>query len=752
MPDDYPNKRRRGKERVRVTRACDACKRKKLRCSGTLPCSLCLRSGADCEYNAEYTRGKKTDIPLLDQRELVSPKSPSTTRGQSLPNANLRALDSGQPLSERSVFSTDERSLPASASPIQIQVRTADHDGSSFNLDLGSTQEISNSRLPNPHLAALQGEEHGAVSSRTSPERDQTDLEGHYVGPSSGVSFLLRVQKRIHENVTVFSNGPIFNFGDAPLPRHDPHFLVLPPKDEAMVLVRRYFDFAFPTHRFLHQSTVEGWLESFYSNVHDPENTMSQAIKALLLMVMAQGKQYLAEQDSSVAQSVKSNVYFAASENHLLSETGSVSLASIQARLAQCFYLLSESRVNHCWSLFGTTGRLALAIGLHRRWRREAINDHVESECRKRVFWCAYSLDIYLSAALGRPKIFHDEDIDQHLPTCASDSQITRSAILPNLSHGQNIMLAPVFHAKLVRVISGILKDLYGLQQKNVEAQTVIAQKYGAELADWRSGIGPFLETPNIELLQATYQRQYNVLNFAFAHAEILLYRPFLLRNLASLGRRSGPKHSQLQQDIQANVERCLHAASRIVGLFKELCRSKKMYRFFWFTHYYVFCAIVILYVYVIQSRSSPAKGLLQYLQTGEEAQSELAKCGAQASFPQRYVVVLEELRKEAMRLMEQSSARTENGDSVQEYHGEAGKPDTETAFSHPAVHDPTHTDTFNNELGDPSSAGWITNFAQDHSPASYLADMTGWGEFDSLVLTGLGELSHIFPDNDDQF
>ena len=106
-------------------------------------------------------------------------------------------------------------------------------------------------------------------------------------------------------------------------------------------------------------------------------------------------------------------MYFAASENHLLKETGSVRLASIQARLAQCFYLLSESRVNHCWSLFGTTGRLALAIGLHRRWRREAISDHIESECRKRVFWCAYSLDIYLSAALGRPKIFHDEDIDQ---------------------------------------------------------------------------------------------------------------------------------------------------------------------------------------------------------------------------------------------------------------------------------------------------------------------------------------------------
>ncbi|KAJ5332179.1 uncharacterized protein N7506_005962 [Penicillium brevicompactum] len=674
-------------------------------------------------------------------------------RRQSVPNTTTRALGSVQQSSGRSVISTEERSLPATASPVATLARATDNEEQAYGLDLHPTQALSESRLPNPHLAALQrGEEIEAVSSRTSPERDQTDLEGHYVGPSSGVSFLLRVQKRIHENVAIFSNEPIFNFGDAPLPRHDPHFLVLPPKDEARVLVNRYFDFAFPTHRFLHQASVETWLESFYSDVHGSDETLSQAVKALLLMVMAQGKQYLAKQNPPVAQSVKSNVYFAASENHLLSETGSVRLASIQARLAQCFYLLSESRVNHCWSLFGTTGRLALAIGLHRRWRREAISDHVENECRKRVFWCAYSLDVYLSAALGRPKIFHDEDIDQDLPACASDSQIVKSTILPNVSQGQNIMLAPVFHAKLVRIISGILKDLYGLQQKNVETQTEIALKYGADLADWRSGIAPFLQTPNIELLQATYQRQYNVLNFAFAHAEILLYRPFLLRNLACLGRRSGPKNSQLQEDIQMNIEKCLHAASRIAGLFKELCRSRRMYRFFWFTHYYVFCAIVILYVFVIQNRSSPREDLVHYLQMGEEAQNELSNCGTQASFPQRYVVVLEELRKEAMRLTEQSSAMTRNRDGLQESHRVTEKADLDTILPHETVLDTdTYNNTLDNELGESEPADWMTNFAQDPSPASYLADMTGWGEFDSLVLTGLGELSHIFPENGSQ-
>lgn len=166
-----------------------------------------------------------------------------------------------------------------------------------------------------------------------------------------------------------------------------------------------------------------------------------------------------------------------------------------------------------------------------------------------------------------------------------------------------------------------------------------------------------------------------------------------------------------------------------------------------------MFCAIVILYVYVIQKRSTPERDLLHYLQMGEEAQDELAKCGTQASFPQRYVVVLEELRKEAIRLTGQSSVITRNGDGLQESHRGTDKADLDTILPHEtALGTGTYNDAFGNELGESNSADWITNFAQDPSPASYLADMTGWGEFDSLVLTGLGELSHIFPDNGSQY
>lgn len=423
-------------------------------------------------------------------------------------------------------------------------------------------------------------------SSRNSPEPHQTDMEGHYVGPSSGVSFLIRVQKRLHQNIAFSPNTTIFSFGDAPLPKYDASFLVLPTKEEAKALVNRYFDFGFPTHRFLHQQQTEGWLENLYGGLQDPQGVGPGAreVRAVLLMVFLQAKQYLPKTESALGASVNSAVYFGASEHHLAAETGPVRLTSVQARLAQCFYLLSQSRINHCWSLFGTTARLAIAIGLHRKRRREhslGVDDFVDQECRKRVFWCAYSLDNYLSAALGRPRMFHDNEIDQELPAIANDSQIKTNAILPATSSAQSIMLAPVYHAKLSKIISGILRDLYGIQRTTLQSQMSAAAKYGTELSQWRKKLSAFLDLPSIDMLITLYQRQYNVLNLAFSHAQILLYRPFVLKNFAVLASTS-KRNEKLHGIINENVQSCLNAAMKIVGIVRDLCEHGKMYHAFW--------------------------------------------------------------------------------------------------------------------------------------------------------------------------
>jgi hypothetical protein len=135
-------------------------------------------------------------------------------------------------------------------------------------------------------------------SSRNSPAPSQTDLQDHYVGPSSGVSFLLRVQKRLHKVVSLSPRSSIFTFGDTPLPDFDLSFFVLPPKEYARALIARYFDFAVPTHRFLHRPSIDGYLEELYSNLGGLRDGKGERGKrALLFMVFAQAQEYMPDDD-----------------------------------------------------------------------------------------------------------------------------------------------------------------------------------------------------------------------------------------------------------------------------------------------------------------------------------------------------------------------------------------------------------------------------------------------------------------------
>jgi hypothetical protein len=130
-------------------------------------------------------------------------------------------------------------------------------------------------------------------SMRNSLEPESQTTEGQYIGPASGVSFLLRVQRKLPIQSPGHLNSSIFNFGDRPLPGLDASFVILPPKPLAESMLKRYFDFAATTHRFLHRPSMEAWLEELYETdgaMRSQEAARSR--KALLFMIFAHSNNY----------------------------------------------------------------------------------------------------------------------------------------------------------------------------------------------------------------------------------------------------------------------------------------------------------------------------------------------------------------------------------------------------------------------------------------------------------------------------
>lgn len=233
--------------------------RRKIKCNGTQPCAFCVRAKDKCTFATAYCRGR---LPSIIPAFGYDP-------------GDSTVLSTGQ-LAASTNSSSSTQSYPI------ILPRT----------------ELSTS-----DSGVLQSQENLPVANefpRHSPEPHQPEMQGQYIGPASGVSFLLRIQNRLRQAISISKASSIFTFGDAPLqvPESDPSFCMMLPRADAQRLVDRYFDFAMPTYRFLHRPTLQSYFDEFYDTLGIMEDTQNASAKiALLFMVFAQARVYMPDND-----------------------------------------------------------------------------------------------------------------------------------------------------------------------------------------------------------------------------------------------------------------------------------------------------------------------------------------------------------------------------------------------------------------------------------------------------------------------
>jgi hypothetical protein len=179
---------------------------------------------------------------------------------------------------------------------------------------------------------------------------------------------------------------------------------------------------------------------------------------------------------------------------------------------------------------------------------------------------------------------------------------------------------------------------------------------------------------------------------------------------------------------------------------------------------------VVVLYVYTIQRHGDAPSTWQEYFAAAEKCQAQLSSLkGEKDSFAQRYSIVLEELRLEAVKQTKrQPSSSTNNAATDADRERE-----TEVAHTILRLGDKSHLDSYTIPPDTPPNTGSIADsgslplnipqhqlgpvfdtfnsiqqlsgdnfgFPTGTSPASFTGDATGWGEFDSFVTAGIGGL-----------
>ncbi|KAJ5164128.1 uncharacterized protein N7500_005958 [Penicillium coprophilum] len=620
--------------RQKITRACDSCKVKKTRCTGTLPCTRCTRLSLPCKYNAAYSRGLPPD-------PLPASPSPLTPTGRALQDMDRQT----------------------STSP---NLQGNDRDS-----------VVTDNLLPNKN------QHQHVISTRNSPEPGSTDFEGNYLGPASGVSFINRVWSRLHQDETTHypdelqnessRNTAVFMFGDKPYSNSQEAEFTLPSLEKALELVGIYFDYSMVTYRFVHRGNVEAWTRQVYQNniglSNLPVGNMV-ARTAIVLIIIAVSTLYVEMRPGGMhggqGERLESERWYAASKYMSSLESGPPRLETIQARLGQCLYLLSSSRANECWYSFGTTMQIVTALGLHRKQPAKVSNNrcsYLELELRKRIFWSVYTLDKYLSIMFGRPRLLHDEDIDQELPNETNDEDLLEEDPTRRTGSTDSMMIASILHYRLGRILGDISRQLYSINTLPRDSPLETAIRLTAELEKWKETAPPLFNSVHPTSLIPPLCRQSQVLQLAYSHAMIHVTRSFLLNDFTDLSRRPTVPHPM----VSPHVQKCIQAAEDIMTIVDGLAHQGVLIQSFWFTHYVGFCAVLVVYIHTIQQHRKSLDGsssasvssvgspddpdkLRQIFSLAESCQQHLAEATRKNCPSRRYGIILEELRREVHR------------------------------------------------------------------------------------------------------
>ncbi|KAI9708342.1 MAG: hypothetical protein M1820_004046 [Bogoriella megaspora] len=613
-------------KRRRIARACDMCRKKKIKCDGRQPCAHCQNYKTECVFtHVEKKRNPPKGAKYIEGLENRLGRMESLLRLSGLlTEADLSGTDLG---------TLEKRLQDKTASKAGTPTRDSDRSNS-----ISQPQINGNLQAASEHNTPQQGGLASPTSATTSPDMNkegkEEDVEAlsdmmcslvtnncgetRYIGSSSGFSIFspkgiqwvnektgdssfqdMISSSSVDDNKWISWKPEIFK--DIFSRRV---FQPLPPKQEALSLLKDYFENFNCMFPLFHEPTFMHLVEKHYSR--DPYEGSGWWASLNVALAIAHRLRVMSnlvpQQEDQKAWGYLKNALAVQTELTIRN----TDLLSVQALLGMALFLQGTPNPQPTYFLVAAAIRLSHSIGLHKRGSGFNLNP-VENEQRKRVFWIAYMLDRDICLRSGRPPIQDDDDMNVDLPAEDPDDNIGNIPLADGKGKVNLFRLMCTF----ATIESKVYKQLYSVKaskQSDGELLNTIGE-LDRELEDWKDGI-PIDFRPEHEIKASHTPLILHVVMLHFGYYNCLTtihrmsvhhgYWTSRLSNYAIQGLNARP----LNPRVFSSAALCVSAARASIHLTKYLPQGD--YDCVWLILYYPVSALVTLFANILQNPQEP--------------------------------------------------------------------------------------------------------------------------------------------------
>ncbi|EPS44284.1 hypothetical protein H072_1723 [Dactylellina haptotyla CBS 200.50] len=678
-------------KRRRIARACDQCRKKKIKCDGKTPaCTHCQNYHTECIFTlvekkrqppkgAKYIEGLENRLGRMESLLKLSgilpefdSKTDLGTLEKRLEAQRLQSIGGnspGNPLFSRPVSSNgtpNSSGIVCGSSPSDVSKEEEESESLSDKM----SSLLTNARGETRFIGSSSG------FSIFSPKGIQ------WVNSKTGDKAFQKMLVKLIQTDTKFEHWRP-DVWDAVFSTKAQN--PLPSKAEAEAYAKEYFSTVNLLFPLYHQETFESMLEEHYSD-NPPKGS---GWFASLSMVLAMGSRIRGSKLKTPSADEESRgwkLFQNAMCLYPVLTLQNTDILSIQALLAMALFLQGTANPQPLYNIIAAAVRVAFSIGLHRRADAFGFGRE-EAEHRKRVFWIAYLIDKDIALRSGRPSTINEEDVNVELP---EEESFDGLGVI-NLSGGRGRVNLFRRNCRFAQIQSRVYMQLYSAKaakQSDGELLNTIGD-LDRELEDWRDSM-PLDFRPEHEISDAYLDTHMPIVLMHFSYFNCLatihrmsIAHSYWTNRLAQYA-VSGLSTRPLNPRVFSSAALSVSAARSSIHLLKYV--NQNDINCIWLVFYYPVTALITLFANVLQNpQDANAKTdlklmgvVIEFLNKIDE--EERARCGFE-----KLIYITEEFvrlaraaieRAEKQALMRRKRKKTAGSSKMRDT-GEDKTPDT---------------------------------------------------------------------------